>query len=43
MINNLLFTGKPPVCRCALCVHRRAVHLTRALQNKYSPAPEFID
>jgi hypothetical protein len=43
MINNRLFTVKPPACHCALCVHRRAVRLTQALRNKYSPAPEFID
>jgi hypothetical protein len=42
MINNLLLTGNPPVCRCVLCQHSRAARLTQALQKKYSPAQEFI-
>jgi hypothetical protein len=42
-VNTLLTAGKPPACRCALCAARRAFRLTRALQEKYSPAPEVID
>jgi hypothetical protein len=44
LINNMLLTaGRPPACRCTLCAARRAVRLTKALQQKYSPAPEVID
>lgn len=43
MINNLLLTGRLPVCRCPLCAARRATSLTQALQKKYSPAPKVID